>query len=438
MRIKHRRERLLASTLILSLFTVPSFAQVEATGQGKGTPPPKSGTQSGVQSSDAKSGQSAGDQQAGDQQKQGPAKLQGPGATGGDQAGKQEERSPTIGELHRNRPVPEGCWFKKIHHDFGKHYETSKEKYLTITYEFENKTKQAHKVYAIVPSCQCQEIKLSIAGKTPSLAKKSNFDDQLKTPIEVPAGAKGKLEMKFDIGGGSGLRTGDVRFDTTDEKMPSFAVTCEATILPAYEVEQGVIDLGIMAPTEERKWKVNVRCNVRKDWKVKSALEPHPAGLKVESIERKTDDKGKVMYEISGRYGPNLEEGAAGGNVLFATDDSTQNLLIEIRAQVRERIKLSRSFVSFKSFVRKKAQEQSFFAWPSDFLDPKSSIKPTHVEIVSGSVPKDFVAFEIIAPKADKLKERKVPGVYEPLPAAKVWEIKIKLKKDVQAADASA
>ena len=430
MRTKHRLERILASTCLLALITAPSFAQGGATGQSQGTPPPKS--------ADTKKGQ-AGDQGSGDQ----PPGVQGPtqGPSGvntgadagqGKKPGEQEERSPTIGELHRNKPIPDGCWFKKIHHDFGKHYESSKEKVLKVSYDFTNTTGKPQKISAIVPSCKCQQIKLVINGKEQNLTKKSNFDDQLKTPIEVPAGAKGKLEMGFDIGGGSGLRTGDVRFDTSDEKMPSFAVTCEASILPAYELDPGIVDLGTMAPTEFREWKVKVRCNVRKDWKIKSALEPHPAGMVIGKIERKTDEKGAIFYEISGKYGPNLEEGAAGGNIIFATDDSAQNLLVEVRAQVRERIKLSRSFVSFKSFLRNKAQEQSFFVWPSDYLDPKSSLKPTRVEIVTSTIPKDFVVFEIIAPKTDgELKDRKVPGVYDPLPAAKVWEIKIKLKAGV-------
>lgn len=344
---------------------------------------------------------------------------------------------------NKGRPIPKGCWFKKIHHDFGSFVEGEGDPnheagqpatLLAFEYEFKNLSGKPAQVTSVVPSCKCQRLAFLLGDREIVLERKDEIQQRLKKPIKVPAGAEGKILMHFDIAGGPGVRTGDIRVDTTDSGMPSCTLTCEAKVTPAYEITPPVVTLGMMGPMEEKKWSCNVRCLVRKEWRVIEALPPIPHGLRVRSIERKKDAAG-LYYAISGTYGPNLEEGAVGGNLLFKTDNAKQNFMLEIRAQVRETVQMTPIFFSFASFPRNEPQERTIHLWPTDLEDPKAALDVDRVEIERSTVPKKFLTFEIVPPAArvpDKAREMvMIESRQKEVPADKLWKVKVRLEKDV-------
>ncbi len=329
------------------------------------------------------------------------------------------------------RAIPQGSWFEKIQIKFGGFHEKAGSRHLDGIYGFENKTDKDWKITAVVPSCKCQKLKLMLGAKEVPLKNKDDVSQMLKEPIVVPAGSKGRLFMQFDISGGPGPRVGDVRVDTTDPAMPSLTLTCEANIIAAYDVQPAVVNLGQMGPKEQRQWSCMVRCIVRKEWEVTKPAPPLPNGLAVTSMERKTDETG-ISYLIKGTYGPGLEEGAMGGIVVFLTDDKSQNFQLEVRAEVREKVKLSPRFFSFSNFPRNKSQERTVHLWPTA---AKGDLEIERVEIGQCSVPREFLEVQVVAPP--KLANGAPPnmitlkGLPEPIAAHRLWKLVVRLKPNI-------
>ncbi|MFQ5505685.1 MAG: hypothetical protein ACE5F1_12945 [Planctomycetota bacterium] len=341
--------------------------------------------------------------------------------------GKQADGKPGAYPVDRKRWVPEGSWFKISSIDFGEHVEKQK-LILEGTFEFNNKSGKDQKIKNIQTSCKCHGLKLLIDGKDVPLQR--DIEQNLKPAIQVPAGAKGKLVVNFDASGAVGMRTGDIRVETTDPRMSSMLLTMEAKVTAAYSLVPPVVELGNMTTMERKEWSTIVRCHVRKEWEVKRVDPVKPAGLEVLSIERKMDEGG-IYYEIKGAYGPGLEEGSYGGNLLFHTDDEKQNFQIQVVAQIKPRVKMDKTFHSFRSFPRTQANEHTFHLWP---VDLNEEIAVERVEIQKLSVPEDFVEVVIRPPheeRAGAMLKLMDGGIETQVPANKVWNLTIKVKANL-------
>lgn len=339
-------------------------------------------------------------------------------------------------ESNAGKIVPPGSWFETIHIDFGKQTESNKPLRLKGEYAFNNASGADQKITIVTSSCKCQELELLVNGAEQSLEKKTTVDEALKQPILVPKGAKGTLKLVFDVSGGAGMRSGHIRVDTTDQKMPTLNLTCAAVIDPAFIVEPAEVDVGDMAPTETKKWSAKVRCMLPGAWKLEAeALKPIAPGIHVDAVERKSDESGDY-YEIMGRYGPGLEEGAIGGNLLFKTDRDGRNVMLTIRASVRERVKINKTFFSFNRFSRAKGAEQTLYIWPTDLA--KGSLEVSRVEVVRGTHKDGGIAFEIVRPAAAPGDGKAAPQVTIPgrdgvgIPADKLWRIVVRAKPGLE------
>jgi len=327
------------------------------------------------------------------------------------------------------RPVPEGSWFKKVHHDFGTHYEQRK-MLLEGSYEFQNSTGKDQSIKDIQTSCKCQGIRLFVNGKEAVLAR--NVERKLEKPIPVPKGAKGVIKLRFDVSGGEGQRTGDIRVTTTDKKMETAILTCAALIKPAYVVDPKVIDLGRMSPVEKKDWSAVVRCMVRKKWEVKSVDPVKPQGLVVKSMEKKADEDGSY-YLIKGTYGPDLQEGAYGGTLLFHTDAKDAPFTIQVLADVKARVMIDTTFFSFKSFPRNEPQTHTVSVWP---VDPqRDTLEIDRVELVNPApnFPRDHVECVIEKPGKDKkIVTINVAGFEKQVPGDKLWRLHFRTKPGIK------
>ena len=309
------------------------------------------GAQSGATSLPAQKGAQKGVQQG--------TKIAGedgaPGSGAAPVITEEASGDPVVGS-NKDRKIPDGCWFNPIHLDFGTFVENTKQIFKG-TYKFENKSKDPQKITNITPSCKCQDLDLYIKGKKVVLERKNDPSRALKNEILVPPGAKGRIEMTFDVTNDSGTRTGDIRFDTSDPAMPSFVLTCEVDITPAFVVDPGVVQLGIMSPNEKKEWSVKVRSSYYKDdaWKITKADAIMPKGMIVSSYERKKDDIG-VYWEVRGSYGPKLDEGAFGGSVVLHSDHEEHKILVQVIAEVKQKSDLTRKILEFKPFDRNVSQ----------------------------------------------------------------------------------
>jgi hypothetical protein len=322
---------------------------------------------------------------------------------------------------NKDKPIPEGCWFKPIHLDFGEHFEHKVETVRGV-YEFVNATGQDQEIRSLLTSCKCQRLKFKVNGKELVIARKG--DMSLKAPIAVPAGAKGRIEMDFDISGAAGRRTGDIRLETSDPKMPSMVLTAEALVKPAYEITPARVDLGQMDPSEQREWQVKVRCLVRKDWKILRADKVMPQGMAVTSIEP-VEENGEKHYIIKGTYGPGLSDGAFGGYPLFHTDDDKQPVQVMIAAIVKQQVKMAPRFFSFRSFQRSSPPSEQVFIWSAD----GKSIVVDRVEVTTvRGASKEDVGIELIAPVKDSKEMIEVPHQREKMPANRVWRVRVSMK----------
>lgn len=332
------------------------------------------------------------------------------------------------------RTPPEGCWFEKIHIGFGKKTESTEAMRLKGEYKFENKSGSDQEITVLSSSCKCQELKLIVNGKEQAIERKLDVEQSLKKPIKVPAGAKGSLELVFDVSGGAGQRSGHIRVDTTDPKMPTFNLTCDATVDPAFVVEPGEVFLGKMAPVEAREWTVKVRCMLEGDWELEAKpLEPVALGMKVKSVERGKDERGDYV-EIKGQYGPDLEEGAIGGNLLFKTDRDGRNVMVSVRAEVQAKVVLTPGFFTLNRFQRAKGAERTVYIWPTDLENDDLDVE--RIEIVSSNFKGDGVQFNIVAPPAlDPQKgpqEVQIPRREQAVPAHKLWRIEVVAKPGIE------
>ena len=189
---------------------------------------------------------------------------QGTGGVEGDTAQTKPATVVGLGTTNKDKPIPEGCWFKKIHLDFGSVVENTKEK-ETDEYAFENKTGKDQLITNFTTSCKCQNVKFFINGIEVKYKRKATPDQPLVAPIKVPKDAKGKIIMTLDLSGAASERIAEIRVDTTDPNMPSFTLTSEAKLLSAFTVEPEVFDLGQMSPMQKKDFVFKVRSNIVKD-----------------------------------------------------------------------------------------------------------------------------------------------------------------------------
>ena len=332
--------------------------------------------------------------------------------------------TPTPYPTNKGKKIPEGCWFKKIHIDFGTFIENSREN-ITGEYPFENATDDPHQIRNIIPSCKCQKLRLFIAGKEVRLERDNNLN--LKAPITIPPHSKGKLVLTLDLSG-SGKRIGDIRIETTDPRMPSFTLTAEALLKSPYELSPPIVELGTIVPTAKVSFTVTVRNTLKKDWKIVKVNEAMPPAMKVDKIERKKDEKGGVYYVIKGTYGPNIPEGSIGGTILFHTDDPKNNFQIEVRAQVAEKVELFPSFWTFDRFPRSEPQEKVVYIWPTNESE-KMTID--RVEVLRAILPKDYYELKIVPPKKGAKADYQLIEGAGKIPLHRTWKIIVRVKKGV-------
>ena len=323
---------------------------------------------------------------------------------------------------NKGKVIPEGCWFDKIHLDYGKHVENTVET-LRDKFEFVNKTGKEQRILSLLTSCKCQRIKVKVGGESVTLERKQ--DMTLKEPIVVASGAKGVIEMDFDVSGGAGRRVGDIRLETTDPAMPSMVLTAEATLTPAYKVVPETVQLGSMDPSEKRDWEVKVHCLIRDDWKVVRADSVMPEGMKVTAIEP-SKENGKTVYTIKGSYGPGLSHGAFGGYLLFHTDSEKHKVQVIVAAEVKETVKLEPRFFSLRSFPRSTPPTKAVYLWAID--GTAISVEEANVVSLRGAKKEDVV-IRIVPPEAGSKEMVEVPFQRDKIPANRVWKVEFTLKK---------
>ncbi|PIE22375.1 MAG: hypothetical protein CSA62_12770 [Planctomycetota bacterium] len=322
---------------------------------------------------------------------------------------------------NKGKPVPKGCWFKKIHLDYGKHVENTVET-LRDKFEFVNETGKEQRILSLMTSCKCQRIKLKVGDKVRTLARKQ--DQTLKEPVTVPAGVPCVIEMDFDVSGGAGRRVGDIRIETSDPAMPSMTLTAEATMTAAFKVVPEVVQLGSMDPSEQRQWEVKVHCLIKNDWKITRPDSVMPEGMKVTSIEP-SKVEGKTVYTIKGSYGPGLTHGAFGGYLLFHTDNEKHNVQVIIAAEVKETVKLEPRFFSLRSFPRSAPPTRAVYLWAID--GSEISVESAKVLKLRG-VKEDDLIVRVIAPNKNSKEMLEVPHQQKMIPANRTWKVEIALK----------
>ena len=354
----------------------------------------------------------------------------GDGSVDGEQAQSQPASVVGLGTTNKGKPIPEGCWFKKIHLDFGSVVENTKDK-DTDEYPFENKTGKDQQITNFTTSCKCQSVKFFINGVEVPYKRKPTPDQPLVAPLKIPKGAQGKLVMSLDLSGAASERVAEIRVDTTDANMPSFTLTSEAKILPAFTVEPELVDLGQMSPMEKKEFLFKVRSNIVKDdsWKITEENPVLPSGLFLDSVTRKTDAKG-FYYEIKGHYGPDLPQGAMGGDVIFKTNDDRHNIMIRVTAEVQYRVAVTPRMAVMGAFPNKKAKQVTFYVLPNKIGD---QIHLTGVNIYKSSHPKDSYTIEIVPPVKDSRKMLELKGIQDPVPANTVWKIVVTTKPGIRA-----
>ncbi len=377
------------------------------------TPPPPSSGQPGVTGQDG-TGNQGPDAQVG----------------GGDQAQSQPAESLGHGTTNKGKPIPEGCWFKKIHLDFGSVVENTQDK-DSGEYPFENKTGKDQLITNFSTSCKCQNVKFIINGVEVKYKRKPTPDQPLAEPIKIPKGAKGKIVMSLDLSGAASERIAEIRVDTTDPDMPSFTLTSQANILAAFLVEPEVQDLGQMGPMEAKEFVFKVRSNIVKDgsWQITEKNPDLPSGMKLDSMERKNDAKG-FYYEIKGHYGPDLPQGAMGGDVIFKTNDERHNIMIRVTADVQYRVVVTPRMAVLGAFSNKIAKEEVFYVLPNKRGD---MIHVTGVDVYKSSHPKDAYTIEIVPPGKEDGKMVSVKGIKDPVPSHVVWKVVVRTKPGIKA-----
>ena len=335
-----------------------------------------------------------------------------------------------IGATNKGKPIPKGCWFKKIHLDFGSVVENTKEK-DTDEYPFENKTGKDQLITNFTTSCKCQGVKFFINGAEVKYKRKPTPDQPLVEPLKVPKDAKGKIVMSLDLSGAATERTAEIRVDTTDPNMPSFTLTSEAKILAAFTVEPEIFSLGSMSPMEKKEFVFKVRSNIVKDdkWKITEKDPVLPGGLFIDAMERKTDDKG-FHYEIRGHYGPGLPQGAMGGDVIFKTDDERHNIMIRVTADVQYRVVVDPRLAVMGAFSNKAAKEVVCHVIPNKIGD---EIHVTGLNIYKSSHPKDSYTVKILPPDKNSTETLKLPGMQNGVPLNSVWKVVITTKPGIKA-----
>jgi hypothetical protein len=348
----------------------------------------------------------------------------------GPQAGTQPGSVVGIGTTNKGKPIPEGCWFKKIHLDFGSVVENTKEK-DTSEYVFENKTGKDQLIHNFTTSCKCQGVKFFINGSEVKYKRKPTPDQPLVEPIKIPKGAKGKIVMTMDLTGAATERVAEIRVDTTDPNMPSFTLTSEAKILAAFTVDPEIFNLGSMSPMEKKDFVFKVRSNIVKGdkWQITEKNPVLPGGLHLDALERKTDAKG-FHYEIRGHYGPGLPQGAMGGDVIFKTSDERHNIMIRVTADVQYRVVVDPRLAVMGAFPNKTAKEVVCHVIPNKVGD---QIHVTGLNIFKSSHPKNAYTVKIVPPVKDSTETLKLPGMQNGVPLNSVWKVVITTKPGIKA-----
>ncbi|MCB9919498.1 MAG: DUF1573 domain-containing protein [Planctomycetes bacterium] len=346
-----------------------------------------------------------------------------------------EAQSGDIPPMNEDKPIPEGCWFKKIHISFGKQTESTEPIRLKGEYEFENKSGADQEITLLTSSCKCQELELFVNGEKQSLEKKLDVQQSLKEPIKVPKDASGTIKLVFDVSGPAGQRSGFIQVNTTDAKMPTFNLTVDAAIDAAFLVEPPIVDLGKMSPVEAKPWSVKVRCMLDGAWELsEKPLDPITPGMSIQSVDVGTDERGK-FYEIKGVYGPNLDEGALGGNLLFKTNRDGRNVLVGVRAEVKSKVHLTPGFFSLNRFKRADGCEDTVYIWPNDIANEEIAVD--HVEVVESNYKEGGIEYEVVPPTpldpAKGVVEVEIPRRTEGgIPAHKLWRIRVHVKPGLE------
>jgi len=329
---------------------------------------------------------------------------------------------------NKGKPIPEGCWFKVIHLDFGEVVENTQE-HFEGEFPFENNTGEDQQITAIVPSCKCQGLQLFIDGKKVEIKRKPTPDQPLEEPVSVPKGAKAKIVMKLSLEGGPQLRIADIRFDTTDPAMPSFLLTCEAKITAAFKVEPDPCELGTMSTMEVKHWSFKIRNNLRADgnWKIEEQDPVVPAGIHVERVAKAKDETGP-HWVVEGTYGPDLPQGASGGNIVFKTDDPLHNVMVRITAEVKQKAVLWPGFLSLGNFPRKEAQVRTFYLFPANGVQ---NVSVKNIEVFKSSCDKEWYEVKIVPPAKDDTSAAKVDGLPAEVTNDKLWRIEVHTKAGI-------
>ena len=222
------------------------------------------------------------------------------------------------------------------------------------SFKLENPTDKAVMIKGFISSCLCQQLILHLNGKEYEL-KKSGFE-----PIELPAGAKGVLEVHIEAR--EGQRTTSVTMLTTDEKDGN--IFADGNIL-VYARVKGVKDflltvdgriqtsvyLGTLTRNSTKSFELTARARDKKAFKI-VAHRDLPPKMK---IHFEVDPDDPSVWHIRGTLGPDLDPGNHEGGLVILETDRGAGLEFSVTALVLDPIEIEpRGLISLGHVPKKK------------------------------------------------------------------------------------
>ncbi|MCA8948724.1 MAG: hypothetical protein KDE27_04435 [Planctomycetes bacterium] len=236
---------------------------------------------------------------------------------------------PALLAAQAKSPEPAGRseWFATLHHTISG---DEGGELVHGDFAFRNPRATAIEWRNFEASCACSHLEVTVGShrywlkpkprELVELVPKGDGEEVERRPVDaipVPAGAEGTVEVHVDLHGRPGKKAVSVDIHSTDTAEPQVRLHLEIARAESIVITPPSIDLGMLAPTEQREFTFEVRCPSQKDFKIEIPGEL-PAGFTIEPT--KVVEKGLTVWKVRGTYGPNPSGRGQGGTLKFATD----------------------------------------------------------------------------------------------------------------------
>ncbi len=301
-------------------------------------------------------------------------------AQSGDQAPAVKRMPPqTAGPAPLKTGLP-NSWFNHTKLFMGDFLDEEEVKGL---FSFENPTAEQQHFSDLLGSCQCARVVIIIGDRKYELSKEPEVNSlhrisirdgkEIKEKVKrinVPAGAKGTIEVFMSMDGYQGLKDATLAMSTSDPAFRNIQLHWQARGVNVFELNPPEVFLNTMQWNEQKTFAFEVSSSTNPDFKLLDH-DPLPEYVKVEK-EQVTLASGKPGWRITGIYGPKADPRHGGAQIRFKTDWKDRHVKFTVIANVVGPMEIKPgTFMQFGKVRRAEGAEVSVTLTPNTGLDLK-------------------------------------------------------------------